>query len=101
MFCEQEYLLSDNIITIVTILVCALTVTKYNLPYQLFWKCCLQYQVVESNIGIKRKLLVRSTRNKVDIWWAHFSSDYSNFIEKNAQKTWKFMICMLIVQKTW
>ena len=32
MYCEQEYLLSDNIITMVTILVCALTVTKYDLP---------------------------------------------------------------------
>ncbi len=32
MYCKQEYLLSDNIITMVTILICALTVTKYDLP---------------------------------------------------------------------
>ncbi len=32
MYFKQEYLSSDNIITMVTILVCALTVTKYDLP---------------------------------------------------------------------
>ncbi len=32
MYCKHEYLSSDNIITMVTILVCALTVTKYDLP---------------------------------------------------------------------
>ncbi len=29
MYCKQEYFSSDNIITTVTTLVCALTVTKY------------------------------------------------------------------------
>ena len=32
MYFKQEYLSSDNIITMVPILVCALTVTKYDLP---------------------------------------------------------------------
>ena len=38
MYCKQEYFSSDNIITMVTILVCALTVTKYGLPYPIVLK---------------------------------------------------------------
>ncbi len=68
MCCKHEYHSSNNIITMVTILLCALTVTKYDLPS---FEIALQYQlqVVENKIGIKRKLLVRSTVEtiKVDI----------------------------------